>query len=111
MDIGVGDRIWFVEERRPYTVRARSDRYLVCTKPFAARNTVIYTVVDLQEKVRGTENLIFGAGAESDEDCRQMVDRLEGRGCEWATEVSYRNRVPLHINKRTTPVLREIIEL
>lgn len=94
-------RIWFEGEKQGYTVRARSERYLVCTKPFNARRTVIYTIVDLEENVRGTENLIFGAGQETDEQCAETINRLEGRDTDlgWATEVSRRNRVLLKITK------------
>lgn len=121
-DVEVGSRIYFEEEKRPYRVRARSGRYLVCTKPHNPKKTVLYTVVDLVEQVRGTENLVFGFGAETDEECREMVDRLEGRGesdseedlaylrtiipdikpappCK--TEVSHRNRIPLRISRLT----------
>jgi hypothetical protein len=96
----VGARIWFHGESRPYRIRARSDRYLVCTKPFNPKHTVLYTVVDLVEGVRGTENLIFGMGAESDQDCEEMIQRLEGKleGAE-PTEVSRRNRVNLFVTR------------
>src|SRR5512139_680904 len=87
----VGDKVRFAEEKQAYTVQAIGKRFLVCTKPFNPRQTVLYTVVDLEQKVRGTENLIFCMGAETREDCEQMLERLE-RG---DTEVSYRNRVPL----------------
>lgn len=44
----VGDRVWFLEQARPYKVQAisASGRYLVCTKPFSVKRTVLYTVVD-----------------------------------------------------------------
>lgn len=89
----VGDKVRFAEERQAYTVQARSKRFLVCTKPFNPRRTVLYTVVDLVQQVRGTEDLIFGFGAETREQCEEMLERLE-RG---DTEVSYRNRVPLRL--------------
>lgn len=89
----VGDKVRFAEEKQAYTVQARSERFLICTKPFNPRRTVLYTVVDLVQRVRGTENLIFGMGAETREDCEQMLNRLE-RG---DSEVSYRNRVPLRL--------------
>lgn len=97
----LGTRIWFDGEKQPYRVRARSARYLVCTKPFNLKRTTIYTIVDLEENVRGTENLIFGAGQETDEQCAETIDRLEGRDIDlgWATEVSHRNRVRLEITK------------
>ena len=95
--VGVGWRVRFAEERNAYTVQARGSRYLVCTKPFPLRRTVLYTVVDLLEQVRGTENLIFGAGAETREQCDEMLNRLEGREEHVQTEVSHRNRVPLRV--------------
>jgi len=89
----VGEKIRFAEEKQSYTVRARSDRYLICTKPFNPRHTVLYTIVDLIEGIRGTENLIFCMGAEDDKGCMEMLERLESG----ETEVSHRNRIPLYV--------------
>lgn len=102
LDAPVGSRISFSEERNAYTVRARGERYLVCTKPFAPKRTVLYTIVDLLQNVRGTENLIFGMGAETDDDCAAMLRRLEGNA-DTRTGVSYRNRVPLNIVRVRAP--------
>lgn len=90
-------RVRFAEEKNGYTVQARSDRYLVCTKPFPLQKTVLYTVIDLKFQIRGTENLVFGAGAETRQQCEEMIDRLEGREGDFQTEVSYRNRIPLRV--------------
>lgn len=97
----VGDRVRFAEEKQAYTIQASGIRYLVCTKPFNPKRTVLYTVVDLEEMVRGTENLIFSAGAETRQQCEEMLMRLEGRDTElvWTTEVSHRNRVPLNVRE------------
>lgn len=92
-DCAVGFRLWFDYEVRPYRIRARGDRYLVTTKPMNVRRTVLYCVVDLKERVRGTEDLIFGMGAETDEQCAEMLARLESG----VSEVSHRNRVPLRV--------------
>jgi hypothetical protein len=91
--IKAGDRIKFAAERQRYTVRAAGKRYLVCTKPFNLRHTVLYTIVDLVKGIRGTENLIFGLGFETQEDCDAALARLEAG----ETEVSHRNFVPLDI--------------
>lgn len=91
--ITVGSRIRFAEERRPYTVRAANNRFLVCTKPFNLKHTVLYSVVDFKRQIRGTENLIFGMGAETDEQCRAMLVRLVSG----ESEVSHRNNVILNI--------------
>lgn len=87
----VGDKIYFEGERNAYTVRACDSRYLICTKQFNPRKTVLYTIVDLKEKVRGTENLVFCMGFETDEDCQEALQRLQSG----ETEISYRNRVEL----------------
>lgn len=92
-----GARIWFKGEKQAYTVRASNVAFAICTKPFNARKTVLYTIIDWEQDVRGAEDLLFGMGAETDEECRQMLERLTlGE-----SEVSYRNRVPLAIVKYT----------
>lgn len=111
--VPIGTKIYFKGEKRPYTVRARSRRFLVCTKPFNPQKTVLYTIIDRDHKVRGTENLIFGMGAETDQDCADMIDRLEGiwrfqdpaGKLPWfdPTCISSRNNVLLEIEKVVLP--------
>lgn len=93
MKPSVGQKIKFTGEAQAYTVRACSDRFWICTKPFNARRTVLYTIVDTERQVRGKENLIFGMGFETDEQCKQALDRL----VTGESEVSHRHRnhVPL----------------
>jgi len=75
----VGSKVKFMSEKQRYTVQASDHRFAVCTKPMNALKTVLYTIIDFQEDVRGPENLIFGMGAESRELCEEMLDRLNGR--------------------------------
>ena len=91
MKIPVGTKIKFKGEKQKYTVQASNGVYAVCTKPFNAKKTVLYTIISHLENVRGTENLIFGMGAETKEQCEEMLERLT----QGETEVSHRNRVPL----------------
>lgn len=91
-----GSKVQFAEERRSYTVRAIGLRFAVCTKPFNPRHTVLYTIIDIKEKVRGTENLVFGMGAETNEQCENMLRRLESG----ETEISRRNLIPLLVCKK-----------
>lgn len=88
-----GSAVKFCSERAPYRVRAAGARYAVCTKPFNPRKTVVYTVVDMLKDIRGTENLVFGMGAETDGQCSEMLGRLESG----ETEVSRRNWVKLDV--------------
>ena len=93
MIYAVGDRIRFAGERNDYTVRASDDRYLICTKPFNCMGTTLYTIVDLQDRVRGREDLIFGASFETDEDCRNALARVSSG----LTGISHRHRGPLEL--------------
>lgn len=88
-----GARVRFSGEVRPYTVRVSNERFAVCTKLFNLRHTSLYTIVDLKRNVRGRENLIFGMGFETDEQCEQALERL----ISGESEVSYRHYVPLEI--------------
>ena len=86
-------KIKFEWERSRFTIRASNACFAVCTYPH--KDTVMYTIVDIKEKIRGTENLIFWLWAESDEDCINMLQRLtigESR-------ISERNFVELKIKQ------------
>lgn len=98
-DVSVGDKIKFAEEKQRYIVQAKGTRYLVCTKPFNPKKTVLYTVVDSVKLIRGTENLILGFGAETREQCEDMISRLESTDICKKTEVSHRNNIPLNVEE------------
>lgn len=99
----VGDKIRFMVEKKSYTIKAKSDKFLICTKPFNLKNTVLYTIIDLERLVRGANNLIFNPYDYTSEkdmnDC--IVDLESGK-----TEVSHRNCVKLDVQ---TPVTKEAI--
>ena len=73
--------------------------FAVCTKHFNARKTVLYTVIDRYKQIRGTENLVFGCGAETAAQCQEMLDRLT----QGESEVSYRNNIKLNIENIQLP--------
>lgn len=89
----VGSRIWFNGEVNPYKVRARNSRYIICTKPFNPKRTVLYTIIDLQTDMRGPDNNVFCMGYETDEQVEANMRELE-RG---QLEVSRRRAVPLDV--------------
>ena len=97
MKYKVGDKIYFFEEKHSYTVRACDDRFLVCTKPYNfAPNKVMYTIVDLQEEIRGTDGYVFSPyDYFSDEDCNAYLSELQSG----VIHISYRNRIKLNIRK------------
>lgn len=94
MNYQAGQKIKFKEEKRRYTVRASSERFLVCTKPFNARKTVLYTLVDLVDGRRGTVNYLFNPyDFEKDDDCKECLADLESGKC----GLSRRNNIELNI--------------
>lgn len=99
--VPVGTKLYFRDEVQPYTVRASNRFYSVCTKPFNPQKTVLYTVVDWHNQLRGTEGLIFGLGAETDEECEAMLERLANA----ESDISSRNYCALDITKYKLPNL------
>ena len=98
--LDAGDRIRFgLEPRRPYTVRATSEHFVVCTRPrdFPSQGEFVYTVIDWRGGIRGPVNVVAqSVDVSTDEQCRDLLHDLEaGR---W--EISHRNRVPLDILDR-----------
>lgn len=94
MKYKVGDKIKFVEEKKPYTIRACNERYLICTKPFAPKHTVLYTIVDLQQRIRGRNWWLLNLYEYMDDaDCKQCLEDLVSGEC----EISKRNRIKLNI--------------
>ncbi len=90
-----GNKVWLSGDKKPYTVRAVNDLFAVLTKPFNLKKTVLYTIIDFKKQIRGTENLIFCMGFESDDDCNEALARLTSG----ESEVSHRNYVQLIIER------------
>lgn len=91
----VGAKIKFKEEKQKYTVKASNIAFAICTKPFNAKKTVFYTIIDWHNKIRGAENLVFGMGAETRKQCQEMLERLT----QGESEVSHRNQIALKIEE------------
>lgn len=102
--IPVGAKIWFAEEKQGYTVRASNVAFCVCTKPMNALSTVLYTIIDWQLNERNRENLIFGAGAETDQECEEMLERLTSGD----SEISQRGAVKVRIVKYKNPTIKKV---
>lgn len=94
MKVKVGDKVHIPQHKRAFTVRARDERYIICTKPFNAKHTVIYFIVDLVEKWRAPDNMIFCCGYETDEDCQNRLKELQNG----VIELSQRRGIPLDID-------------
>lgn len=94
MKVKVGDKVYVPTDKRPYKVRARDDRYIICTKPFNLQHTVLYFIVDLVDKWRAPDNMIFCHGYETDEDCVERLKELQ----DGTIELSRRRGITLDID-------------
>ena len=97
MKYNIGDKIYFAEEKLPYTVRACDNRFLVCTKAFNLRpKTVMYTIVDLEAGIRGTDGYSIGPYSYYDDsDCKDYLEELQSG----ESYISRVNRIALNIMK------------
>lgn len=91
-NLRVGDNVFIYEHTRPFKVRCRDDRYIICTKPFNVKHTVLYFIIDLERGVRGPDNMVFCCGYKTDKDCAERLCELQNG----EIEVSYRRCVPLY---------------
>ena len=104
MKYKIGDKIYFAEEKKPYTIRACDERFLICTKPYNFKpKTVIYTIVDLKEGIRGTDNYSIGwCDYYTTRDCKRMLKELQKTYADndyplFGTYISRRNYIGLNI--------------
>ena len=93
--VKIGDKIKFAEEVRPYVVKAIGKRYIICTKPFNLKHTVLYTIIDKEGFVRGADNMVFCLGYETLEQIKDNLERLETG----EMDISYRNVINLNIEQ------------
>lgn len=75
-----------------WTVKAVSERYVICTKPYRKIKNVWYTILDFERQIRGTHNYVFSPYDMSiQEDIDQCLkDLISGE-----IEISHRRNVPL----------------
>lgn len=85
----VGNKIKFDSEVQRYTVTACNDRFIIATKPMNALKTYLYTIIDIDNLVRGKDNLVFSIYDydNSDDASKGLIDLMAG-----GLEVSYRQR-------------------
>lgn len=94
MKVNVGDKVYIPQHKRPFRCRQRDDRYIICTKPYNPKHTVLYFIIDLQDKWRAPDDRVFCCGYETDEDCKERLHELQSG----EIFLSRRNGVPLDID-------------
>lgn len=94
MKVKVGDKVYLPNEKHPYTIQARDERFIVCTKPYNPQRTVLYFIVDLVDKWRAPDNMVFCSWYETDEECLERLKELQ----DGKIELSVRRGIPLDID-------------
>lgn len=118
----VWEKIYFRRDKLPYNIMARNDRYIICSRKLNRRQDArllwnevenkaffsfteaynfykkypVYTIVDLEEQIRWTDNYIFSdINYFKNKDCEKLLKRLQ----KWECEISYRGRIDLDLIK------------
>ena len=86
----VGDRIYVKRETIGYKIQARDDRYVIATKPYNIKHTVLYFIIDTLLDIRGPDDMVFCFGYETQEQCEERLKELQSG----EIAVSMRNSVP-----------------
>lgn len=90
-NLKVGDPVYVTGESKPYRVKCRDERFIICTKPLNLYHTVMYFIVDLENHRRGQDNMGFSFGYETQEQCEKRLKELQNG----EIEVSIRRGVAL----------------
>ena len=76
--IKVGDKLYWQNQKRPFTVKARDERYIICTKPYNFKKTVTYSIIDTVDLICGPNNYVFNPyDYEEQKDIEQSLKDLE----------------------------------
>ena len=74
-------------------VEVEDNRYIICTKPFNLKHTVLYFIIDLKDKWRAPDDRVFCSGYDTDEQCQEQLKKLQSG----EIKLSWRRGVPLDI--------------
>ena len=73
----INDKIKLPDNNRLYTIRARDERFLICTRPIVYGKETEYFIIDLKEKWYGPDNLIFSPEYKTELDCLSRLKDLQ----------------------------------
>lgn len=78
MILNKGQRVWFSDGKKSFKVREANEKFAICTQPYNFKpETVIYTIIDFENNIRGMDNMVFGVhDYYSDEDCAEAMKEL-----------------------------------
>lgn len=90
----LNDKIIFHEDKNHFTIKAISNRFAICTRPYNLKKTVFYTIIDFENNKRSTTDLVFNIyDFKNQLDIEQCLLDLESG----EISLSRRNQVDLNI--------------
>lgn len=92
-DLSIGKQVKFSGERYWWTIVARNERFLICIRK-SKKVGYYYTICDLQECIRGKDNLCFCTYDYQDPKVAEQALRELNRD---RLQISYRNWLVLEI--------------
>lgn len=126
----VGQSVYFTGKNLPYIVRATSPRFAIVSRSLdreedeellewevertsyfsedeafeACKDDPVYSILDFENDIRGTDNLIFGIFDYFDaDDCKTVIKMLEAENSEdESMEISHRNQTDIYIDWQRT---------
>lgn len=76
MNYKVGDKIKFKSEKQRYTIRACDDRFIIATKPYNPQRTFMYTIVDIVENERSSDNYYCRFNYTNEQEAKEALKML-----------------------------------
>lgn len=95
-----GQRIKFAEEKQSYKIVAANERFLICTKPFNAQKTFLYTIVDLEDRRRGPDDKVFGPAYDYNDpaEANKALADLSSDQTDWENSLGISHRRDCDLN-------------
>ena len=96
--VSPGDKIKMHGEVQRYTINACDGRFIIASKPFNAKKTYIYTIIDLDANWQGPDNYLFGfkdLSYDNKKDCKKALKYLNSG----ELGISYRHGCEIKIER------------
>lgn len=102
LNVEIGSKIKFKSEKQRYTVMAHDARFVIAIKPFNLKKTYIYTIIDLKDKKRSSDNYYCRFDYNSTIECNEALKMLNETANNLGSHgfwLSYRQVIDLDIEK------------
>ena len=102
--IELNDKVYFLSQKTPMTVKARSKRYIILTEPFYRQRTFYHSIIDLDQGIKAPNDRIISPYDYSNQVDIDMClyDLIHGK-----VEVSQKRSMEIDIDWEKTQARKE----